>query len=386
MTKPVARGTFRRTCKCGWSGTYSTRGRAKAGRARHSCVRWRAKVAAAQRDATRRDAVDRSPQPCLHAFATHEHGTRACYTLDKCRCGPCASAAYDYEQNRVRQHAYARWDNLVDAAPVRRHVLALMADGIGGKRVARSAGVSVGAITKLLYGTQRPDGTRTPTRRMQRDVAAKLLDVQVLRAPGAHIRPGEMGGLRLRLQALVALGWSQARLADHLGTTPSHFSKIVAGGQAVRVERAAAIRALYDQLSMTLPPADTPAAAGSVSRAKAYAAARQWLPPLGLDDDLLDQPDYDPATGLVQDTDHDDQHHHDHDDDADVVSLRYDEAAVVRRLSGDRDGVLTRADRVEIVRRARALGWTNRDLAEVAGVSRPDRYTRTSADRPRRSA
>lgn len=57
----------------------------------------------------------------------------------------------------------------------------------------------------------------------------------------------------------------------------------------------------------------------------------------------------------------------------------FDESAVLRRLGGDRNVPLTRADRVEVVRRARSAGWTYRDLEQRAGVTKPERYL-TPAD------
>lgn len=55
--------------------------------------------------------VDRIPKPCLHKHAQHEHGTLACYVLDKCRCLPCASANSTAESERQRQKAYGRYNS-----------------------------------------------------------------------------------------------------------------------------------------------------------------------------------------------------------------------------------------------------------------------------------
>lgn len=71
--------------------------------------------------------LDRTPKPCLHKQANHQHGTNACYVLDKCRCHPCAHARAAQDDWRRRQQAYGRYDKYVDAAEARRHVRSLMA-------------------------------------------------------------------------------------------------------------------------------------------------------------------------------------------------------------------------------------------------------------------
>lgn len=336
MTKPVRKGTYTRQCRrCGWCGTYTTAGLADGAKRRHSCSRWTEKAAKAERNAARLAAVDRTPKPCAHPQANHRHGTRACYVHDRCRCEPCAAAVHAYETNRVRTHAYGRWDHMVDAGPVRLHVAQLMDAGMGLKRIARRAGVSTSAVGKLIYGRPQPDGTRTPTSRVRTENAEKLLAVTLELAGGARVARGRAHGLRLRLQALVALGYSQARLAHELDTPPSHLGHIISGQRTVNAARAHAICALYERLSMTVPTTDTPAGLAAISRARRYAADRKWLPPLALDDDLIDVPGYDPTDEAWQ------SHEDEHPDgpraeapDAEHLDDEVDEAAVLRRLSG----------------------------------------------------
>lgn len=146
---------------------------------------------------------------CQHPHARHEHGTRLGYILDRCRCLPCAAANSDYERLRRRQRAYGRtlagW---VDAEPVRAHVHALQAAGLGWQTISKRAGVHNGAVSKLLYGRRREDGrVEPPTRRINPDMARKLLAVPV---PGIDELPGgarvDGTGTTRRLQALVAIG------------------------------------------------------------------------------------------------------------------------------------------------------------------------------------
>lgn len=232
-------------------------------------------------------AVDRTPQPCLHPRANHQHGTRACYVHDHCRCYPCGAANSNYAAALNRQIAYGR-SNLVDAEPVREHIRALMAGGMGWKQVAKRSGVSTGALSRLLWGKKREDGTyRPPTRRVQAETAQSITAVHLELAE--HALVDSTGSVR-RIRALIAIGWSQAKLADRLGITPQNFWLAAGTRPMILLRTARAVRRLYDELSMQLPPEDTPAARGAASRARAYAAARRWSPPLDWDEDKIDDP------------------------------------------------------------------------------------------------
>lgn len=222
--------------------------------------------------------------PCSHP-TPHSHGTRACYVADRCGCDPCTEANRAYNANRTRQQLYGRWDNLVDAEPARQHVRALMAQGMGWKAVASASGLrNSSVITNLLYGK----GNRPPTRRLQPDKVARILAV---RLQLADHQLTDAAGTTRRLRALVALGWSRQRLAGQLGIGPSNFTPLVDGSRTkVIVATQRAVYALYDELSMTHPPADTPNLVAGVNRAKADARRRGWRPPLAYDDEQLDLP------------------------------------------------------------------------------------------------
>jgi hypothetical protein len=232
-------------------------------------------------------AVDRTPKPCHHPRANHQHGTRACYVHDHCRCYPCGAANSNYAAELNRQTVYGR-SNLVDAEPVREHIRQLMAGGMGRRTIADRAGLSESSVVTLLYGRRRPDGTRRPpSRRIRADVAQKLHDVRLELAEHALV---DSTGTVRRIRALIALGWSQAKLADLLGITPQNFWFPAAARPRVLSSTARAVRELYDDLSMKHPPEDTPAQRAAASRARSYAAARRWVPPLAWDDDKIDDP------------------------------------------------------------------------------------------------
>lgn len=219
-------------------------------------------------------------------MTTREHGTRAKYVIDKCRCEPCKTANRAAENHRYRQQAYGRWQPYVDAEPARAHVRMLMDYGYGWKRIAEMAGVGRGTVEKLLYGA-RHRGMQ-PSKGIRPETAAKLLAVQ----PDGERLGGAVSvdatGTRRRLQALVAAGWPQAQLADRLGMHRSNFGTMLRSEQVfASTERAA--RKLYDAL-WKQDPRDSGVDAQAYSRARNHAAARQWAPVGAWDDDTIDDP------------------------------------------------------------------------------------------------
>lgn len=285
------------TCTdCPWTGTYTSEAKATYAHRRHSCDRWNAKAEAAARGAARRAAVDRTPKPCLHKQANHVHGTHACYVLDACRCGPCAKAEGDYERARVKAHAYGRWNGYVPAGRARAHVLHLMAQGMGLKRIVKVSGVSQGAMWKLVYGKRKADGTQTPSKHIRPATEARILAVQQPDlAPGARV---DATGTRRRLQALATLGWSIEALAAHTGRERQALDAIVKGERTGTTRQTAdAVKDAYDALwNVPRTPGNRHEAA-AVSRVRNAAQRAGYAPPLAWDDDTIDNPDATPDLG-----------------------------------------------------------------------------------------
>jgi transcriptional regulator with XRE-family HTH domain len=280
------------TCpSCGWSTVGRTPGLARGALARHSCARHTAITAASTRGQARDAAIDRTPKPCHHPRANHQHGTRAAYTLDRCRCLPCADARSQYTTSTERAKAYGTWDNQVPAGPVRAHVVALRAAGLGTRSIAAAAGVSRTALAKLLAGT----ATRGPSTMVTKTVAAALLGVPLpdLAGPPAPILPAatrvDPTGTTRRLQALIAAGWSVAGLSAMYGINRQAMDRALAGAP-VLARTARAVTAMYDQIGDTTPPADTPARLAAVNRSRALAAAHKWVIPAMWDEEDLDDP------------------------------------------------------------------------------------------------
>ncbi len=194
------------------------------------------------------------------------------------RRGMCAAC---YETQRVRQNAYGTWvSQRVDADPVRAHLLALRAAGVGTRAVADATGVSRSALVVLLNG--RPERGTPPPRFVMVSTAEKLLALPVPSHPvemAATMARVPAIGFRRRVQALVANGWTMTYLAVRLGVTVTNLSAALQR-EHVSAKRHRDAAALFDELQLP----------GPSERAKAYARKRKWPLPLEWDEDMIDDP------------------------------------------------------------------------------------------------
>lgn len=334
-----------RTCPdCGYTTPLTSAAHAAHHLNRHSCAQQRERDRRAAAVAARK-ASSGEKRPCHHKNVRHEHGTRNAYVLDKCRCRPCRDATAAYHRDVERQKAYQRWEPYVDAEPARAHVLDLMRQGMGWKRICAAAGVSNGGMTKLLYGKRRPDGSRTPSKRIRPETADRLLAVRLDLADGSTV---PAIGAQRRIQGLVAIGWSQAKLAKRLGWTGANLGQVVHQRDTVTVETHRAIVALYEALWNTMPPEGNQRDRIAASRARRIAKNYGWVSPLAWDDDQIDDPLAWPAE--VQEEFYD----------VDEV----DEIAIERFIGGDLEwNRLTRDERIEAAIRMDRRGHSRNDIA-----------------------
>lgn len=219
----------------------------------------------------------------------HKHGTNTtCYVLHKCRCSDCRENRRAREARRRKDIAYGRYDSgLVDAEPVREHVLMLQSFGLGWKRIADLSGIGYTATATLIYG--RKGSASDPRRgevvkRMGRDKAEKLLAIKPdlsLLADGARV---SARGTHRRVQALVARGWSQSRICARLGIERGNFWRVMMQADQVTVRVHKATAALYDELWDQEPPRSEHRDKIAYTRTIKYARKRRWLPPLAWDD------------------------------------------------------------------------------------------------------
>ena len=187
-----------------------------------------------------------------------------------------------YETRRIRDTAYGRWETLyVDAEPVRQHIDILKSAGMGGRRIAELSGVSRSVIQSLLNGRKIYRHKRS-TRILARNAHA-ILTVTADPAPGARINTC---GTTRRLQALVAIGYTQTCLAELVGITAANATHLFHGRRDVNAATADKVKKVYLELSMIPGPSQ---------RARTHAAKHLWVAPLAWDDDTIDNPDTKPA-------------------------------------------------------------------------------------------
>jgi len=146
---------------------------------------------------------------CTHPVATHYHGSHACYVFDKCRCIPCREANTAYMKKRSRWTGEFPYEPppLVDSAETRNHVVSLMDQGMGAKRVAAVAGVTPSLVGNIVYG--RGGNHHRAANRIRRSTAEKLLAVTLDVSDGAKVDATESWQI---IDELVARGWWKAAI------------------------------------------------------------------------------------------------------------------------------------------------------------------------------
>lgn len=158
-------------------------------------------------------------------------------------------------------------------------------------------------------------------------------------------------GSRRRLRALVALGHPRRFLAGQLDVSVRAVRMLVdRDDQAfVRAATRAAVIALYDELSMTIPPTSRESLA-----ARTFAAEHGWVPPLAWDDETIDDPEAETDRGFGGE--------HETEDDV-------DEIAVERAIAGDQPGGLRPAERRAIVKTLNERGVSDTEIERRTGIS-----------------
>jgi hypothetical protein len=214
------------------------------------------------------------------------------YVTSNCPAPP--RSGQKYAQWRARQIAYGQWEPWVPATPVREHVQQLRRSGASFRAVGRAAGVSATTVHRLLNG--EPTRCRAAPHRMRAGEARRLLAVTPGVAARAAARP-DAAGTRRRLRALTAVGYPAVSLAAHTGVTPGTIRDLVSGHAAtVSPALHAAVAALYAEMWDQPPPERTGAQRRATAAARSRAARNHWPPPMGLDDDQIDEPGYRPRT------------------------------------------------------------------------------------------
>lgn len=241
-----------------------------------------------------------APQVCP---PEHKHAVnRTCYVQHQCRCDPCRDANRDRYRARSKAIAYGRYDTgLVDATPVREHVLKLAEVGIGYKRLAELAGIGITAARSVLWGRQEP-GPRYGEipKRIKRETAEKILAVQPTLENLAGGMPVPARPTVRRIEALIAFGYSQNRIANLMGWHSGNLAAlrhryglaVAAGDHTLAKVNAATHRLIadiYEQHCLVPPPATDKYARISVNRSRRLGREKGWPLPMdwaAVDDDF----------------------------------------------------------------------------------------------------
>lgn len=216
------------------------------------------------------------------------HGTLSRHKHYKCRCETCFEGYRTYQRARHRKQGYGTWQPFIDAEPVRQHLLALKAAGIGYTLVADHLGVTKTTITRFIYDLSASQPRKKRTRP---DIANRILAITA-----ADITPGmvDATGTRRRIQALAALGWPMRSLGPHTGMHPAQVGRI-ANQKYVYRPTQQAVADCYEKLR-DLRPEDHGILPGSALKTRNKARREGWKDPLWWEDmGHIDDPDFDPA-------------------------------------------------------------------------------------------
>lgn len=214
------------------------------------------------------------------------HNALTCYVDYKCRRPECTERYNAANRARRRAQAAGTWNKLVDAAPVREHLLALHARGITRHRVATLSGVDVHTVRRITHHT-----IRLPRRhRVHPAVAEKILAVSLDTATPGYV---DATGTRRRLQALIAVGWPLEPLAPRIGVSPRNIWSLTQRAK-VRATTAHRACAVYEELRNQKPTRHG-ISARHARDARARASANRWPTPAYWDDSgAIDDADFIP--------------------------------------------------------------------------------------------
>lgn len=194
-----------------------------------------------------------------------------------------------WARRRRRLIGYGQWKPFTDAEPVRRHVLAIQATGMGLAGIAHHTGVNLGTLDHLLYGS----AGYPPASQIRTESANTLLAYWPILdhySDGASI---DGTGTRRRLQALAAAGWTAKVIHQHIDVGSVQTIEKLRTRNHVTARLARAVRDFYTE-SSTRSPEDHGVEPWLANRTRTYATRNQWAGPEAWSPDTIDDPDAQP--------------------------------------------------------------------------------------------
>jgi hypothetical protein len=223
------------------------------------------------------------------------HNNLSCYTEYRCRLPECVERYNIRNRERLRAHRAGTWQVFVDAEPVRQHILRLQAADIGPGTIAVTTGLPIQSVLDFI----RPNRAKYRGRRQRTtpETAAKILAVTADNS--IRLRVDATGTVR-RIQALIAIGWPQVRIARHAGISPEHMNVLVRR-TCIFSSTAQAVEAAYDELRH-LRPERRGVDKVQAKKARNRAARQRWAPPKYWDQHpgAIGDPDFEPLYGVTR--------------------------------------------------------------------------------------
>jgi transcriptional regulator with XRE-family HTH domain len=222
-------------------------------------------------------AVDRQPP---------SHNNSTCVKWHNCHRPECRDR-YNTRRRAIRAGTLQP-RTLIDATPIRQHILDLQEAGLTPTRIARLAGMSHTNITDFLHAS--PSQGRGRKQQTTPEIAAKILAVQPLTTAGTF----------RRIQALVAIGWPVRQIAARANVSARWIVNLHPD-TVVNLVTARKIAAAYEELQ-NLNPEKHGVWPGHASRAKKRAKANRWPPPKYWAErmDVMDDPHFEPMYGRTR--------------------------------------------------------------------------------------
>jgi hypothetical protein len=221
------------------------------------------------------------------------HDKLTCYTDYRCRRPECVARYNQQNLARIRAQRDGTWNRLVDAEPVRQHLLSLEAENVGPGAVAYTTGLPIQTV--LEFTRTRRDKRRGRRHRTTPEVAAKILAVTV----DNHIRGRVPAvGTHRRIQALAAAGWPLIHIAAHAGLGRPTISDLLRR-QTVLADTAKAVAAAFEDLKAKKPERNGVDKV-QAKRARDWAARNNWATLAYWNDrlDVIDDPHFEPLYGV----------------------------------------------------------------------------------------
>jgi lambda repressor-like predicted transcriptional regulator len=255
---------------------------------------------------------------------------------DEKPCDPCDEAALKYRRRRQKMAVRGMPRRLPIGEKIHARLTHALDHGMSQDSIAEAIGVSPSCVWRYTKGPDMLVAARTWVKLNAFRPQPVLTTIGTIR----------------RVQALHHLGYSCAAIAREAGCHKETLTEMLGGRDVATHRLRKAIADAHNRLWAT-PCPDSPRV---TMRAKNRAIRAKWAPTQAWDDETIDDPAAKPVglTGRY------------------IVGDYIDEAAVLRRMAGDRV-TLTKEERIEVVRRLRAAQWTFGQIEEHTGLN-VDRY------------